>query len=232
MSKDVHNQKAQGQEAQEQGTHDQSSHGQDELLDQLYQQRKKQVVAPASIKTSVFAGLNRRDNNQQKNKHELMQELIQEINWFRLLSGVTLAASVMLFVGIISVTMRGWNTPENIKVVQIHSIDDTPQQTPSEQIGVNYQEYASEYANRTDNLERFHRKTMLLTHFDEGWELENCEDTVLQVSNGLLNMLSMMNSEEMLADTLPSGSWVEVYLDQHGHIMKIIESETPLHCSE
>lgn len=186
-----------------------------DVLNELYQRRKEKTVAPAAIKSSIFSGLKRSERAK------------QETNWFRLLSGVALAASTLLFVVLVSINQKNLHTDNVTKVIEVHRIQNEPT-NPSERILISYQKVSSEYMARTQQLENFHRKTMLLTHFDAGWELENCDETIVQVSNQLVEMLS---NGDMLVDTLPSGSWVEVFFDQHGHIRKIVKAEAPQHCT-
>ena len=188
---------------------------QESELSALYQQRKADISAPSDIKSRVFSPTRMKQSNHSTST----------VDWFRLLSGVALAASTLLFVGLVSMNQQNLNALSP-RTVQVHHIQgETP--STSERIHISYQQHTYAHQQRTQRLEELHQQTMLLTHLDDGWELDNCNETIVQVSNELVKLLGENNT---LNEALRSGSWVQVYFDHEGHIRKIIPSDTPALC--
>mgnify|MGYP000114209519 CR=1 FL=1 len=184
----------------------------DDALEQCFVERKRQHPAPASIKRYV---LSKQQDNQ------------STAYIFRRIGYVSVAASTLLLMSLLLLQHSNQDATQiNYQIVQIHTLNIEPERL-SDSIN---NRYAAHYKNYLEQKKTYaaHHKSRAVLHFvDAGWQLKNCDNEVLQLSNELIMALSNI---QQIDSQIISGDAVEITFDQTGIILGIMRSGNPLHC--
>jgi hypothetical protein len=184
----------------------------DDALKQLFAKRKRQHTAPAAIKRHVLA-------KQQDN---------QSITYiFRRIGYVAVAASTLLLMSLLLIQQPDQVSTEiNYHVVQLHTLDNDTKSL-SDSIKSRYAKHYNDYLAQQKTYAAHHKTKAVLQLVDEGWQLKNCENEVLQLSNELISALSNI---QQIDSQIISGDEVEIAFDQTGIILGITRSGNHLRC--
>jgi hypothetical protein len=184
----------------------------DDALEQHYAKRKLRHPAPASIKRYILT--KQQDNN-------------FTAYLFRRISYVAVAASTLLLMSLLLIQQPAQIPAElGYQLVQLHTLE-----TNTEHLSDSFKErYAKHYNDYLTQKKTYaaHHKTKAVMHLvDKGWQLKNCDDEVLSLSNELIAALSKI---QQIDTQIISGDAVEIAFDQTGIILGITRSGNPLRC--
>ncbi|WP_339725681.1 hypothetical protein [uncultured Paraglaciecola sp.] len=184
----------------------------DDALEQHYLKRKSQHLAPASIKRHVLA---KQHNNQ------------NTAYIFRRISYVAVAASTLLLISLVLLQRTAPVLSDyNYQVVQLHTLDIEPESV-SARINNRYAEHYKNYLAQKNTYAAHHKSKAVLHLVDAGWQLKNCDNEVLQLSNELIAALSNI---QQIDTQINSGDAVEIVFDESGIILGITRSGNHLRC--
>lgn len=184
----------------------------DDALKQHYVKRKRQHSAPASIKRYVVA-------KQQDNQSTAYI--------FRRISYVAVAASTLLLMSLLLIQHSDpVSTELNYQLVQMHTLDSEPESL-SDSIKNRYAEHYKNYLTQKKTYAAHHKAKAVVHFVDAGWQLKNCDNEILQLSNELIAALSNI---QQIDSQLISGDEVEIAFDQTGIILGITRSGNHLRC--
>ena len=183
-------------------------------LSELYNKRKQKHRAPASIKRAVLI----------ENRHST--SFLPSLNR---LTGVAIAASLLLLVSLVVVQQRDWQygTPTvEYTLVEIHSLDQNPVAVAENVRQKNAQHYAN-YLLQEQILARHHRKSAVLNVASQGWELATCEQELVKISAELVASLQQL---DRVGTQFKTGDFVSIDFDKNGLIVGIYPAASLPHC--
>jgi hypothetical protein len=184
----------------------------DEALEQHYARRKLQHPAPASIKRQLLT-------KQQDNQGTAYI--------FRRISYVAAAASTLLLMSLLLIQQSDPISAElDYQLVQLHTLE-TNTETVSDSINNRYANHYYDYLAQKKTYAAHHKSKAVLHFVDEGWQLKNCDDEVLQLSSELIAALANI---QQIDTQISSGDAVEIAFDQTGIILGITRSGNYLSC--
>ncbi|MBL4630880.1 MAG: hypothetical protein JKY14_06860 [Paraglaciecola sp.] len=184
----------------------------DQTLEQLYAKRKRQHLAPASVKREIMS---KQQNNQG----------IAYI--FRRISYVAAAASTLLLMSLLLTQQSEQVTTElHYQIVQLHTLD-TKTKPLFQSIKSRYAAHYKDYLAQKKTYAAHHKTKAILHLVEQGWQLKSCDDEILQLSNELIAALSNIHQIDA---QINSGDTVEIAFDQTGIILGIIRSGNYLQC--
>jgi hypothetical protein len=184
----------------------------DDALEQHYAKRKLQHHAPASIKRHILA-------KQQDNKFTAYI--------FRRISYVAVAASTLLLMSLLLIKKSDQVPAElSYQLVQLHTLEiNTEHLTDS--FKNRYAKHYNDYLAQKKTYAAHHKTKAVMHLVDEGWQLKNCDDEVLSLSNELIAALSKI---QQIDTQIINGDAVEIAFDQTGIILGITRSGNHLRC--
>ena len=187
----------------------------DNTLKNLYQQRKNQHLAPASIKRAVIA------------RH---QSAINTQRVWRRISHVAVAASTLLLCGLVYWHYYVWQVDEPVlattqyTTVELHSLAANKQ---SADISERYAKHYQQYLSQQQVLVMHHKKQAVLRDKEGDWQLQTCDQQLVKVSKDLINALRNIHQ---IDENIKHGDSVELRFDKNGIILGISQSKTYMHC--
>lgn len=187
----------------------------DDTLGNLYRQRKATFKAPATIKRQMLL------------QHQTM---INSRQVWRRLGNVAVAASTLLLIGLVywnhySLQQRDTNLiAQQFTTIELHSLAPSKQ---SEVISERYAKHYQEYLAQQTILVLHHKKQAVLHQVDNGWQLQTCDQQVVQISQDLINALRNIHQIE---GTFKTGDNVEMMFDKNGLILGIKPGPKLAHC--
>jgi len=187
----------------------------DDLLNQLYRQRKNQHLAPASIKRALLT------------KHQSMLNT-QQI--WRRIGHVAVAASTLLLCGLVYWHYYAWqiNEPQisaiQYTTIELHSLAPAKQ---SDDLTERYAKHYSDYLSQQNILAMHHTKQAVLRQTEGDWQLQTCDQQLVKISPELIKALRNIHQ---IDEDLKDGDKVELVFDKTGIILGISHSKTYRHC--
>lgn len=186
----------------------------DTQLSSHYNKHKHQFKAPIEHKKHVLQKAKRID-----------KEVTQNINFNWFTSGA-LAASILVLTYFVLMPQSINHIPviAQSTYIEYHTLD-MPQEGYSRALA--YAALEKEYAKK-QMLTAISRKPARLEINDDGtWDLETCEDEVIQISKQLV---AMLQKYDVLNSPFDSGVMVAVSFNSDGHITRIDQLESPKVC--
>lgn len=184
----------------------------EQSLKEQYAKRKRQHLAPPSIKRYVLM----KQQNHQTNAHI-----------FKRLSYVAVAASTLLLMSFLLIERSERGLPNaDIAVVQIHTLSPEVESL-SEHLNSRYASHYHDYLKQKQTFAAHHKKRAMLRDTDDGWQLATCDNEVLQLSDELITALVGM---QQIDTQLKTGDMVDIAFDQSGIVLGIVRSGNYLRC--
>lgn len=181
-------------------------------LEQLYAKRKRQQTAPASIRRNVLAK---------------QQDSLGTAYIFRRISYVAVAASTLLLMSLLLIQQPPETSSEiSYQIVQLHSLGNNTE-TLTARFKNRYADHYHDYLAQKQTYAAHHKTKASLKLIDDGWQLQSCDDQVLQLSNELIAALSNIQQIDTMIN---NGDAVEIAFDQTGIILGITRSGNYLRC--
>ncbi|MGJ8682093.1 hypothetical protein [Paraglaciecola sp.] len=185
-------------------------------IDQLYNQRKANNLAPRSIKKYILSKREQTINP---------QKVIQKIGF------IAATACTLVLFGLISVYQIQSSEPTlEANFVTIHTLNQNTSLLTNQRSVINqkYTQAYQAYLKQQRYFAQHHLKQASLEFVENGWRLKTCEDDPLLISNELITALSNINQVDQ---TLASGDVVNIAFAQNGIVLSINSSSKPLVCT-
>ncbi len=186
----------------------------DSDLNELYKTRKSKYRSPASIKRAVLF-----KNTQQSTSLPSMKQL----------TGVAVAASIMLLVSLIVIQDNRWfqnSPPVEYTWVEVHSLAEDSVDLATNVRQKNAQHYA-DFLKQEDILEQRYKKEAVLQIVDQDWELKTCKQELVKISAELVASLKSM---DRVGQQIGDGDFVSISFDKNGLIVGIAATPQLPHC--
>lgn len=186
----------------------------DEQLSAHYSKQKRQFKAPIEHKKYVLQKAKRIDKETTTNT---------SLNWF---APGALAASILVLTYFVLIPQPINHIPivAQNTYIELHTLE-MPDESNSRALA--YAALEKEYAQK-QMITAVARKPARLEINDDGtWDLETCEDDVIQISKQLI---SMLKKYDVLNTHFNSGMMVAISFNSDGHITRIDQIENPKVC--
>lgn len=183
-------------------------------LNELYQQRKQHYRASASDKRRIMDS-------------ELLSTPWQK--WFHRVGQIAIAASTLLLISLVAFEQYKLNKPDSAQeytLVELHSLEEDAGSL-SANMRHKYAQHYNAYLEQQQMFARHHKKSAVLSQFDNGWELQTCDQELVKISDELVEALHRMDTIEM---SLKPGDLVDITFDKSGIILGIRRSNRAAMC--
>jgi hypothetical protein len=186
-------------------------------LNQLYENRKRNIHAPGGIKRKMMYEAKQASKGNAK-------------HWFNRIQYSAFALATLLLVGVVMVQQKQMldiGTPMRYTSVQLHTLPGQTAQDYSH-ISEKYRSHVQAYEQQQAILIAHHSKQAVLRMSPQGWEMQTCDNEMVAVSSELIARLTL---DKLVTPQLKSGDSVNIAFNQAGRIISITPATQPLQCS-
>lgn len=200
-----------------------TNHNDVEPLQQHYELRKRRHKAPRSIRELVIS---KARNNQ--------QHVWQRFNLLNWTVGVSALSALLLLYQFVTIYLEPNHVaPTQYQVIQIHRLHQESSPTLNDidrlqqQMTVLHADNYARYLQTHHILTSHHSQIAKLLDTNGGWELQTCDDQIVQITPQLVN--AMWNAQ-LFDKSIQQGQLVNIQFDQQGRITSIHAAQTPYSC--
>ncbi|WP_416307280.1 hypothetical protein [Neptunicella sp. SCSIO 80796] len=192
-------------------------------LQERYESRRRRHQAPRAVRELIM--------NKARRQQQHFWQRFNLLNWT---IGVSALSALLLLYQFVTIYLGpNIDNARQLQVVQIHRLNQevTPPFTDTDklnkQISILHADNYARYLQTDHIFAKHHSQIAKLISTHNGWQLQTCNDQIVQISQQLVNAMANAHRFEK---NIHSGQQVNIQFDQQGRIIGIQSASTPYSC--